>query len=393
MIEVPTVAIACQGGGSHAAFTAGVLQTLLREEAGNPFTIVGFSGTSGGAISALLAWYGLLTGGAETGIALLGDLWRENAAASPYEQLHNAWTLAAARSQIEVKGSPYEFPLSWAIRQQRTLAQMQTSMGLPFLRETYIDLPSLLEKFVVFEPGPAPRRVVLDHPPVRETRLVIGAVEILSGEFETFDSDDRDGSGDSDFDSGGISLEAVLASAALPAIFRAVRIGERAYWDGLFSQNPPIRDFIAGSHVRTAAEKPDQIWVIQINPQTGDEPTTPYEIEDRRNELAGNLSLNQEIRAIRTFNNTVRQNLGTAAGNRPAAKQATTLGGQTYKIVDVHRIRMDRQQLARETGRKLDVASKLDRSAPFIESLIRHGQERAAEFLAAWRAGTLTSET
>src|SRR3712207_2530462 len=57
------VAIACQGGGSHTAFTAGVLQKLLRErnEKGYNYEIVALSGTSGGSICALLAWYGLLT--------------------------------------------------------------------------------------------------------------------------------------------------------------------------------------------------------------------------------------------------------------------------------------------------------------------------------------------
>ena len=56
------VAIACQGGGSHTAFTAGVLKGLLREADAANFTVVGLSGTSGGAICALLAWHGLMGG-------------------------------------------------------------------------------------------------------------------------------------------------------------------------------------------------------------------------------------------------------------------------------------------------------------------------------------------
>lgn len=55
--ETPNVAVACQGGGSHTAFTAGVLQRLL-DGTDPDGEIVGFSGTSGGAICALLAWYG-----------------------------------------------------------------------------------------------------------------------------------------------------------------------------------------------------------------------------------------------------------------------------------------------------------------------------------------------
>jgi NTE family protein len=54
------VAIACQGGGSHTAFTAGVLRRLLRADELARYELVGLSGTSGGAVCALLAWYHLL---------------------------------------------------------------------------------------------------------------------------------------------------------------------------------------------------------------------------------------------------------------------------------------------------------------------------------------------
>lgn len=67
---VKSVAIACQGGGSHTAFTAGALKRILREM-DEKFNIVAFTGTSGGADCALLAWYGLLTGGKDKAIELL----------------------------------------------------------------------------------------------------------------------------------------------------------------------------------------------------------------------------------------------------------------------------------------------------------------------------------
>ena len=53
------VAIACQGGGSHTAFTAGVLQGLLGNLPSD-VEVVALSGTSGGAICATLAWEGLV---------------------------------------------------------------------------------------------------------------------------------------------------------------------------------------------------------------------------------------------------------------------------------------------------------------------------------------------
>lgn len=55
-----TIAIACQGGGSHAAFTAGVLPALLAAQTERRYRIIGLSGTSGGALCALVAWYGML---------------------------------------------------------------------------------------------------------------------------------------------------------------------------------------------------------------------------------------------------------------------------------------------------------------------------------------------
>ena len=50
------IAIACQGGGSQCAFVAGALKTLFAQGVQNRFKIVGLSGTSGGALTAALAW-------------------------------------------------------------------------------------------------------------------------------------------------------------------------------------------------------------------------------------------------------------------------------------------------------------------------------------------------
>lgn len=98
--------------------------------------------------------------------------------------------------------------------------------------------------------------------------LLIGAVDVLSGRFRTFSSRrDR------------ITAGTVLASAAIPNLFRAVKLEDGMYWDGLFSQNPPVRELLDAG--------PDELWVIQINPRQRDtEPTTLAEIADRRNELS-----------------------------------------------------------------------------------------------------------
>jgi NTE family protein len=89
------VAIACQGGGSHTAFTAAVLKKLFKEkgQAGHDYEVVGLSGTSGGSICALLAWYGLLMNDTNKAVELLDSFWRDNTANSPWDRFLNDWLL------------------------------------------------------------------------------------------------------------------------------------------------------------------------------------------------------------------------------------------------------------------------------------------------------------
>ena len=80
MTERPRLAIACQGGGAQTAFTAGVLKKLFEKGVHEKYHIVGLSGTSGGAICALLAWYGLLKaakGSTEPIYKGLVDFWKD----------------------------------------------------------------------------------------------------------------------------------------------------------------------------------------------------------------------------------------------------------------------------------------------------------------------------
>src|ERR1043166_7519586 len=67
------VALALQGGGSHGAFTWGVLDRLLQEDS---LSIEAISGTSAGAMNAAALAYGLMTDGREGARKTLHDLWR-----------------------------------------------------------------------------------------------------------------------------------------------------------------------------------------------------------------------------------------------------------------------------------------------------------------------------
>ena len=184
-----------------------------------------------------------------------------------------------------------------------------------------IVLKELLEGVVDF--GEIKRLVTGSSP-----KLLVGAVEVRSGEFEVF----RDAE---------VTVEKILASCALPLLFRAVQIGEDGvYWDGLFSQNPPIRDFMR--EFPNARAKPDEIWLIQINPQRREHmPTKMADILDRRNELAGNLSLHQEIDFIHEINGLL-----------------SYLPKDRYKYIEVRKIEMLRE---------LDAISKT-RSQPLFHS-------------------------
>lgn len=323
------VAIACQGGGSHTAFTAGVLKKLLREkdEAHN-YEIVALSGTSGGSICALLAWYGLLMDDTRKAVDLLNSFWRDNSANSPWDRLVNDWLLQTNRFFANFGGTPTISPYFYPAQGQDLLRSMI---------EKHVDFGRLKE-------------LVKPSSPL----LLVGAVNVLSGEFKAFRSHNflKDGSRVfNDIPGNGISVDAILASAAIPVLFRAVDIGKDVYWDGLFSQNPPVRE-LPDAH-------PNEIWVIQIDPETHDaEPKKMSNILDRRNELSGNLSLKQELYFIEKINEWVADG---------------SLLNTKHQIIEVKRIQMLRD---------LDAESKLNRDPEFIRGLMSYGEKQAQEFLA-----------
>ena len=87
-VVMVSIAIACQGGSSHTAFTAGVLKRILQED-GEKYDIIALSGTSGGGICALLAWYGLLTDGRDYAVNLIESFWKELSARTPGDMVFN----------------------------------------------------------------------------------------------------------------------------------------------------------------------------------------------------------------------------------------------------------------------------------------------------------------
>jgi NTE family protein len=396
------VAIACQGGGTHAAFTWGVLRTVLETKKrwdanprdGDTFDITALSGTSAGALCALAAWYGLApnTADADCGtidkaIERLDFLWTTFAATTPAETAHNKMigTLLHWKSQgLPFPGSnPYDTHASLGL----------TGLSMMGARQEYLGFPALLEAV-------CPNFDRIDWPRVAKAdlRIIVGAIEVLSGNFEIFDSHKTleqmgllpDGREIDQYDivrwrmRRAMSLEGVAASGTLPEVLPAQvirsmrfptcdpdRIVTRNgyYWDGLYSRNPPVRDLL---DAQTKDEKPDEIWVVRINPQEFHPASLKIsleDIDDRINDLAGNLSLNQELDGIMTINQWIRK----YGDSHPPL--------DTRKIVDVRTIKM-----TRDTAWGLKHTSKFDRSPAHFASLREEGQAVAAQWLADWRA-------
>jgi NTE family protein len=331
------VAIACQGGGSHTAFTAGVLDRLLADPDPS-HEIVALTGTSGGGICAFLAWYGLASAadeaaGRERARELIDQVWRDIEASDPTVAAANRMGVWLTRAQDNGAPIPQFSPYA---------------SGVSTWTEEY--LRKALERAV---PPEALERVVDAQ---RESwtgpALHIGAVDVTRGTFRTFTERD-------------VTIDAVLASAAIPTLFRAMTVdheGEpRQYWDGLFSQNPPVHNLLAGVPTE---RKPEEIWLVRINPQRRDDvPTTLESIDNRRNELGGNLSVNQELSFIRQVNEWV------ADGSL----------SKRYRRVAVRTIGLDETRL--DPPRALTTASKLNCRPGFVAELETAGRDAADRFL------------
>ena len=213
-------------------FSAGVLQELLGRLP-EEVDVVALSGTSGGAMCAALAWDGLLRGDPQLASQKLQKFWEAIAASEPWDKILNQTmlNLVSLRNHMVLpEVSPYHLP-TWGEERFRDILNQ------------HFDFEELRK--LARRPG-APA-------------LLIGAVEVLTGHFEVFTGEE-------------LRVECLLASAAIPELFRAVTVpGRGVYWDGLFSQNPPIHD-LTDYNI-------NELWVIQINPSTcARVPTETHEI-------------------------------------------------------------------------------------------------------------------
>jgi NTE family protein len=162
-----------------------------------------------------------------------------------------------------------------------------------------------------------------------------------------------------------------------------VRIDDMAYWDGLFSDNPPIAA-LAEAQVVGLKNIPNEIWVIKINPTATDMvPAFSKEIGDRRNELAGNVSLFHGLRQLGQINEFLLKGAFTEAfltkmDVKSPIKIPKALPEDPDRPYHIPMIEM-----AAEVAKHLTYESKLDRDPAHISRLMHHGEEQGSKFLEA----------
>jgi NTE family protein len=275
------VDLALQGGGSHGAFTWGVLDRILEE----PWIrIDAISGTSAGAMNAAVLADGWTNGGAQGAREALDAYWQlvSRAAAfsplrpTPLERMLGRWSLDLSPAYIAMDMmsrvfSPYDL----------------NPLGLNPLRK-------ILAESINFER--------LAKSPIK---LFITATNVHTGRGRIFRNPQ-------------ITPDVLLASACLPTMFQAVEIDGEPYWDGGYAGNPTITPLVRES------DASDSI-LVQINPRERlTTPRTASDILDRLNEISFNSPLMKELRMIALLRQAADP--GTGEGARWA-------GMRTHRIM------------------------------------------------------------
>jgi NTE family protein len=218
-------------------------------------------------------------------------------------------------------------------------------------RGNFTDLKKILETHINFEEI---NSLIEPTSPV----LFIGAANVLTGELKKFSSLKNE-----------IDVNAILASAAVPSLFPPVKVGNDYYWDGLFSDNPPVDELVRPIYVG-GERVPDEVWIIQINPMTCKKvPTTPLEIIDRRSEMIGNISFMHDIELIELINKLLE-----TKGLKEELFEK--LGVTRRDPIKIRFIRM-----SQEFQDNLDYVTKLSREPSYIHQLMDDGEKQALEFL------------
>ena len=313
--------LALQGGGAYGAFTWGVLDHLLED---GRLAFEGISGTSAGAVNAVMLADGLRTG-PEEARKRLTDFWNAASIGSGLPPLQKA-VVNRLFSLLPEDGPTFDWLTAWS----RYLSPYD-------LNPLNINpLKDLIDRFVDFAALRADTRP-----------LFIAATNVQTGRLRVFTRKE-------------MSAEVVMASASLPAIFRAVEIDGVPYWDGGYLGNPVLFPFFRSTET-------EDVLIVQINPLVSKKvPRSTREIMARVNEITFNASLQSELRAIEFVDRLVEQ------GRLPHGT-----GPGQYRNIRVHRIVLE------GLGERFSSAARLRNDAKSFELLRKLGNRAARRFLDA----------
>lgn len=313
-----TVNLALQGGGSHGAFTWGVLDRLL-EDGRVEFDSI--CGTSAGAMNAVVMAAGWAEDGRSGARARLDAFWERIADVGAFSPIQRS-VVDALMGNWRIDTTPGYVALDIL---GRVLSPYQTNpLNLNPLRDVLAGVVDI--DLARFASG---------------IKLYLCATNVHTGKVKVFDNAE-------------LSIDAVLASACLPFLFQAVEIDGQHYYDGGYMGNPAIYPLAYNSDCR-------DVLIVQINPLHRPEvPKTAPEILDRVNEITFNSSLMREMRAVHFVNRLI------AAGK---------LDPEAYRITRIHMIETDAEMAS------MHASSKLNPERLFLRHLRDIGRRVAGEWI------------
>jgi NTE family protein len=310
--------VALQGGGSHGAYTWGVLDRLLEDDR---IEIEAISGTSAGAMNAVVMAEGLVEGGRTRAREQLAEFWEAVSVDALSSPIH--------RSMFDVLSSSWSLDFNPAL----AMMDMMTRVVSPY-QFNPLNLNPLRQLLL--------REVDFDRVQgCKHMQLFISATNVFTGQARVFTGTE-------------VTVEAVLASACLPFMFQAVEIEGEPYWDGGYTGNPVLAPFFGNCASQ-------DVLLVQINPVARRTiPTSAREIMDRVNEISFNAPLLRELEHVEFINDCLRRG---------------ELQGRGYRETFIHRISGGNDLAA------FSSSSKLNGDLEFLVMLRDLGRQAADKWL------------
>ena len=310
--------LALQGGGAHGAFTWGVLDRLLEEPD------IGFeaiSGTSAGAMNAVVLADGWVRGGADGAKEALYTFWASMAEKGRFSPLQKTpFDLFWGRQSLDLSPGYLWFDLLSRFASPYEFNPLNINPLKDFIAEA-IDFDRV-------------------HA-CKAMQLFLSATNVHTGKIKVFTGAE-------------ITADSVMASACLPFLYQAVEIDGVPYWDGGYMGNPPLYPLVYNSETL-------DILLVQINPvERKETPRSAREIMNRMNEITFNSTLLRELRAI----DFVRR-----------LREEDTLPAESYKALRMHRIE------ATDALSGFSATSKFNTSWDFLQELFQIGRTSTENWL------------